>query len=83
MAALRTELILTGLAVWIVIIAGVWVLCRAAAQGDEIAARQDVERRAQERAAQSWLRPSSGQVTPLGTDHPPTARGTDTDGIGR
>jgi hypothetical protein len=83
MAALHAELILGGLAVWLLLLVGVWALCRAAAAGDEIAARADVELRAQERAAQSWLRPSSGQVTPLGGTEAPTARGTDTDGIGR
>jgi hypothetical protein len=82
LAALQTELILTGIAAWVLLLFGVWVLCRASARGDEIAARADVARRAQERAAQAWLRPNSGHVTPLGGKEPPTAPGMDTDGIG-
>jgi biopolymer transport protein ExbB/TolQ len=83
LAALQTELILTGVAVWLVILVGVWALGRAAARGDEFAARADIAQRVQEREAQSWLRPRSGHVQPLGGEEPPTAYGTEHDGIGR
>jgi hypothetical protein len=35
-----------------------------------------------ERRVAAGVRPRSGQVTPLGGDRPPTAYGTDTDGLG-
>jgi hypothetical protein len=77
--------ILLDVLMWWAIVAAVLTvpvlaLCRMAAMSDRC--RDDVNARAQEREAATWLRPRSGHVQPLGGEEPPTAPGMDTDGIG-
>jgi hypothetical protein len=83
-ASIVIDVLLWWTVITVVLTVPVLALCRIAAEADRDAdrCREDVNARAQEREAAQWLRPQSGQVTPLGGKEPPTAPGMDTDGIG-